>query len=150
MLCFSFKLYIGDFFQTCSQLFIKQSLFMHLPLKISSEWRKGVWSTVDYTQQVAGDFCVFTSLWSRLVCVCVFWELTNCKMLLCCCTICTVDSVQQAGHQSLAAILHLRPHFTAAFHVLPVFTMFGPTLHVMKRKVLYSGVKISSLVQGVS
>ena len=84
------------------------------------------------------------------VCVCVFWELTNCKMLLCCCTICTVDSVQQAGHQSLAAILHLRPHFTAAFHVLPMFTMFGPTLHVMQRKVLYSGVRISSLVQGVS
>ena len=50
---------------------------MRLPLKISSEWRKGVWSTVDYTQQVAGGFCVFTSLWSCLVlnitslCLCV-------------------------------------------------------------------------------
>ena len=91
---------------------------------------------------------------------------------MCSCTIYTVDSVQQAGQQSLAAILHLRRHFTTAFHLLSMFTMFdllsmfsmfdllrmftmfyllrmftmfGNTLHV----VLYSGVKISSLLQGV-
>ena len=36
------------------------------------------------------------------------------------------------GQQSLEAILHLCCHFTAAFHLLPMFTMFGSTLHIMK------------------
>ena len=44
------------------------------------------------------------------------------------------------GQQSLAAILHLRRHFTTAFHLLPMFTMFGP-LHIMKFVLLYGAVQ---------
>ena len=88
-------------------------------------------SPVDYTQQVAiqCDSCFHLSQ----LFVFVILQIVRCS--------CVSDSLQLVGQQSLVAILHLRPHFTAAFHLLPMFTMFGPTLHV----VLHSGVK-----QGVS
>ena len=46
--------------------------------------------------------------------------------------ICMCRGFLPPGQQSLEAILHLCCHFTAAFHLLPMFTMFGSTLHIMK------------------
>ena len=64
MLCFSLRLYKGDvdIFSDLLPVVHKTEFVCVFALKISSEWKKGVWSTVDYTQQVAGDLCFHFSM----------------------------------------------------------------------------------------